>query len=52
MVSQLLENAEMLDFQSAEQLSYRREQFCHSDHWAFVGESFGFIDPFYSPGQM
>ena len=50
-VSQLLENAEMLDFQFAEQLSYRREQFCHSDHWAFVGESFGFIDPFYSPGS-
>ena len=41
----------MLDFQSAEQLSYRREKFCHADHWAFIGESFGFIDPFYSPGS-
>ena len=50
-VSKLLENAEMLDFQSADQLSYRRKQFCHEDHWAFVGESFGFIDPFYSPGS-
>ncbi|MEE2924161.1 MAG: tryptophan 7-halogenase [bacterium] len=50
-ISNLLENAEMLDFQSAEQLSYRREKFCHTDHWAFIGESFGFIDPFYSPGS-
>lgn len=50
-ISQLLENSEMLDFQAAEQLSYRREKFCHSNHWAFIGESFGFIDPFYSPGS-
>ena len=50
-ISKLLEKSEMLDFQSAEQLSYRREKFCHSNHWAFIGESFGFIDPFYSPGS-
>lgn len=50
-VSNLLNDAQMLDFQCADQLAYKRDKFCDVDHWAFIGESFGFIDPFYSPGS-
>lgn len=51
LVASLLKEAQILDFQFAEQLAYKRAKFCDEDRWAFIGESFGFIDPFYSPGS-
>ncbi|MBT3786085.1 hypothetical protein HOF92_14005 [bacterium] len=47
----LLEGSTILDFQSHPHLSFRREKFCSPDCWAIIGDSFGFIDPFYSPGS-
>jgi len=47
----LLEGAEQIDFQSHPHLTFKREQFCSTDRWAIVGDSHGFVDPFYSPGS-
>jgi flavin-dependent dehydrogenase len=50
-VGELLGEAEILDFQSHPSLSFKREFFCSKDRWAIVGDTHGFIDPFYSPGS-
>jgi len=50
-VKELLCEAEMLDFQSHPSLPFKREAFCSSKRWAVVGDTHGFIDPFYSPGS-
>lgn len=47
----LLEGAEQVDFQSHPHLAFKREHFCSTDRWALVGDSHGFVDPFYSPGS-
>ena len=47
----LLEGAEQIDFQSHPHLTFKRERFCSTDRWALVGDSHGFVDPFYSPGS-
>ena len=50
-VEKLLEGSELLDFQSHPHLTFKRERFCSSDGWAIVGDAYGFLDPFYSPGS-
>ncbi|MCJ8347532.1 hypothetical protein MJH12_18490, partial [bacterium] len=47
----LMENAHLIDFQCAPHLAYQRSQFAHSNKVSFLAESYGFIDPFYSPGS-
>jgi len=47
----LLKDAKQLDFNYHEELACKRKQFCSKDRWAIVGDTFGFIDPFYSPGS-
>ena len=47
----LLKGATQLDFQSAPHLAYQREFFCHEDKVIYLAESYGFTDPFYSPGS-
>ncbi|MBT7608745.1 MAG: hypothetical protein HN576_03245 [Bacteriovoracaceae bacterium] len=49
-VKKLIIEAELLDFQFGTQLDYCRENFCFTDKIAYLGEAYGFIDPFYSPG--
>jgi len=48
--AEMLDDAEMLDFQSHPRLAFRRERFCSADRWALIGDAYGFVDPFYSPG--
>ncbi|MBT3345743.1 MAG: hypothetical protein HN404_22285 [Gemmatimonadetes bacterium] len=48
--AKLLEDAELVDFQSHPHLTWKRESFCSTDRWACVGDAHGFLDPFYSPG--
>lgn len=48
---ELLRGAEQIDFQSHPHLTFKRERLCSTDRWAIVGDSHGFVDPFYSPGS-
>jgi flavin-dependent dehydrogenase len=50
LVAELLEDAEIVDFQSHPHLTWKRESLCSTDRWACVGDAHGFLDPFYSPG--
>ena len=47
----LLAGSEQLDFQCFGHLPFKRKTFCSPDRWAFVGDAFMFVDPFYSPGS-
>jgi flavin-dependent dehydrogenase len=51
LVKELIGEAEMLDFQSHPSLPFKRKTFCSAQRWAVVGDTHGFIDPFYSPGS-
>lgn len=50
-VSKMLSRAESLDFQSYGQLAFKRKYFCSENRWALIGDTFMFLDPFYSPGS-
>lgn len=47
----LLEGAELEDFQSYAHLPYHAEQYFSTDRYAVTGEAGAFTDPFYSPGS-
>lgn len=47
----LLEGAELEDFQSYTHLPYHAEQYFSTDRYAVTGEAGAFTDPFYSPGS-
>ncbi|WP_437275889.1 tryptophan 7-halogenase [Sorangium sp. So ce375] len=48
---ELLEGAELEDFQSYAHLPYHAEQYFSTDRYAVTGEAGAFTDPFYSPGS-
>ena len=48
---ELLKNAHQEDFQSHSHLPFKRKYFCSKNRWALIGDSFMFVDPFYSPGS-
>ncbi len=50
-VNKLLENAKLLDFQRNSALDFRRKYFALPEKVIFLGEAFGFVDPFYSQGS-
>lgn len=50
-LGELMKNADMLDFQSFDHLSFKRDSFCGKEKWAIIGDSYAFVDPFYSPGS-
>lgn len=50
-VRDLLEGAEMEDFQAYAHLPYHGELFFSKDRYAVTGEAGAFTDPFYSPGS-
>ncbi|MCO4782340.1 MAG: tryptophan 7-halogenase [Candidatus Cloacimonetes bacterium] len=47
----LLDSAEIIDFQCAPHLANKRAQFAFDNKFCFLSESFGFVDPLYSPGS-
>ena len=51
LIATLLQNSHRMDFQSHPHISFRRTKFCDPNRWAVIGDSLGFIDPFYSPGS-
>ncbi|WP_441291980.1 NAD(P)/FAD-dependent oxidoreductase [Sorangium sp. KYC3313] len=50
-VRELLEGAELEDFQAYAHLPYHAEQYFSTDRYAVTGEAGAFTDPFYSPGS-
>ncbi|XYH94779.1 NAD(P)/FAD-dependent oxidoreductase [Sorangium sp. So ce1128] len=48
---ELLERAELEDFQSYAHLPYHADQYFSTDRYAVTGEAGAFTDPFYSPGS-
>ncbi|KYF54701.1 electron transfer flavoprotein [Sorangium cellulosum] len=50
-VRELLEGAELEDFQGYAHLPYHAEQYFSTDRYAVTGEAGAFTDPFYSPGS-
>jgi hypothetical protein len=50
-VRELLEGAEIEDFQAYAHLPYRADLFFSTDRYAVTGEAGAFTDPFYSPGS-
>lgn len=51
LIATLLQDSRRIDFQSHPHISFRRSKFCDPNRWAVIGDSLGFIDPFYSPGS-
>ena len=47
---ELLEGAELCDFQQYSHLPYHADQYFSADRWATTGFASAFVDPFYSPG--
>ncbi|XXX74043.1 FAD-dependent monooxygenase [Sorangium sp. So ce134] len=50
-VRDLLEGAELEDFQSYAHLPYHADRYFSTDRYAVTGEAGAFTDPFYSPGS-
>lgn len=50
-VRELLEGAELEDFQSYAHLPYHADRYFSTDRYAVTGEAGAFVDPFYSPGS-
>ncbi|HTN83385.1 MAG TPA: tryptophan 7-halogenase [Sorangium sp.] len=48
---ELLEGAELEDFQSYAHLPYHADRYFSTDRYAVTGEAGAFTDPFYSPGS-
>lgn len=48
---ELLEGAELEDFQQYTHLPYFAEQYFSKDRWGVTGFAGAFVDPFYSPGS-
>ncbi|WP_445359831.1 NAD(P)/FAD-dependent oxidoreductase [Microbulbifer sp. EKSA005] len=49
-ISELLEGAELIDFEAWGQLAYRADEFIFEDRWATSGFSSMFLDPLFSGG--
>lgn len=47
----LIDSAQPIDFQHAPHLANTRTQFAFKNKFCFLSESYGFIDPLYSPGS-
>lgn len=50
-VRDLLEGAELEDFQGYAHLPYHADRYFSTDRYAVTGEAGAFVDPFYSPGS-
>jgi flavin-dependent dehydrogenase len=49
--AELLEGAELVDFEAYAHLPYYADRYFSEDRWATTGFAGAFVDPFYSPGS-